>query len=115
MKLSKVQREFTLAIAQIINYAYAKGYELTVGDFYRDSRLHGNLGEKKSYSSRNSCHKIRLAGDLNLWIDDKYIEDGSHNAWLDIGEEWERIHPLARWGGRFNDANHLSFEYNGFK
>jgi hypothetical protein len=115
MKLSQKQRAFTLAIAQIINYAYARGYELTVGDFYRDHRLHGELGEKKGYGASYSNHKLRLAGDLNLWIDDKYIKDGNHPAWKEIGEEWERIHPLARWGGRFNDANHLSFFHNGYQ
>ena len=88
MSLSKKQREFTLAVAQIINYAYAKGYELTFGDAYRDHRLHGDTGDKKGYGSSKSNHKIRLAVDFNLFVDGKYISDGSHYAWFDIGEEW---------------------------
>ena len=115
MKLSTLQQQFTLSIAQIINYAYAKGYTLTFGDAYRDPRLHGEHGSSGGYGAKSSCHKLRLAIDFNLRVDGALIYDGNHPAWKDIGEEWEKIHALARWGGRFNDSNHLSFEYNGFK
>jgi hypothetical protein len=27
-----------------------------------------------------------------------------------LGEFWEGLHPLCRWGGRFNDGNHYSIE-----
>jgi hypothetical protein len=27
-----------------------------------------------------------------------------------LGEWWEKQHPLARWGGRWGDGNHYSFE-----
>jgi hypothetical protein len=115
MSLSKKQQDFTLAIAQLINYAYARGYLLTFGDAYRDPRVHGEIGQRNSYSSSKSCHKYRLAVDFNLFANGNYIADGTHFAYIDIGEEWERIHPLARWGGRFGDANHFSFEHNSSK
>jgi hypothetical protein len=53
--------------------------------------------------------------DFNLFANGNYIAYGTHFAYIDIGEEWERIHPLARWGGRFGDANHFSFEHNSSK
>ena len=115
MSLSKTQQEFTLSIAQLINFAQAIGVKLTFGDAYRDSRLHGARGEKKGYGARNSCHKLRLAVDFNVFINGEFITDGNHEKYIMLGEEWEMMHPLARWGGRFNDANHFSFEYNGFK
>lgn len=117
MSLLKKQQRFTSCQGQLIAYADSKGYGLTDGDAYRDPRVHGEFKKKKSYSSANSVHKIRLARDYNLIIDQVYIKDGDHAAWLDLGEYWETLDQDARWGGRFkkNDANHFSFEHWGCK
>lgn len=117
MSLSKIQREFTECIGKLIQYAYDQEYELTLGDAYRDPRVHGEFGEKVSYSSGNSVHKIRLAFDLNLWVDNQYITDGNCIEFRDLGGYWKSLHPLSRWGGDFktNDGNHFSFEYWGCK
>lgn len=61
MTLGQKQRHFTRLVGLLIEYAYQQGYELTFGDAYRDPRLHGEMGVKKSYSAANSNHKIRLA------------------------------------------------------
>jgi hypothetical protein len=109
--LSQKQRLFSKMIAELILWAYDKGYEITLGDAYRDPRLHGALGEKVGYGSRNSCHKLRLAMDLNLFVDGKYVTDGE--AHKPLGEKWESMG--GSWGGRFQDANHYSLEHDGFK
>ncbi len=111
MTLGQKQRLFTKLIAELITWAYDNGYELTVGDFYRDSRAFGAMGKKKLYSASNSNHKIRLAGDLNLFIDGKYMTKTTDHT--PIGEKWESMHELCRWGGRFSDGNHYSIEHNG--
>ena len=113
MKLGEKQRLFTKNIAKLINFAYDNGYELTFGDAYRDPRVHGNVGEKKSYSSANSVHKERLAVDFNLFKDGVYLT--KTEDYKILGEYWESLHPLARSGIRFNDGNHFSFEHNGRK
>lgn len=115
MKLSTKQQQFTVCIAKLIIYADSLGYGLTVGDAFRDKRVHGDFGEKKSYSASKSVHKLRLASDFNLFVDGEYISDGEHEAWLKLGEYWESLHDLSRWGGRFKDANHFSFEHLGCK
>ena len=111
MTLSQKQRLFSKMIAELILWAYDKGYEITLGDAYRDPRLHGALGEKVGYGSRNSCHKLRLAMDLNLFVNGKYVTDGE--AHKSLGEKWESMG--GSWGGRFQDANHYSLEHDGFK
>ena len=111
--MRKKQSEFVRCIAKLINYATNQGYELTFGDAYRDPRVHGEVGTKKSYSSANSTHKSRLAVDFNLFKDGKFLQSTDDHKVL--GEYWESLHPLARWGGRFNDGNHYSFEHNGAK
>jgi len=112
-KLGDKQRRFTLMIAQLINHAYILGYELTFGDAYRDPRVHGKHGEKKSYSSAKSNHKRRLAVDFNLFKDGKYLT--STEAHRPLGEYWESIG--GTWGGRFSkaDGNHYSVEWQGIK
>lgn len=113
MKLGDKQRAFTRMIADLIQYAYDSGYELTFGDAYRDPRLHGNFGTKKSYSAAKSLHKQRLAVDFNLFVNGEWISDGNSEHWLVLGEYWESL--AGTWGGRFNDANHFSLEHNGVK
>ena len=115
MSLNKTQQEFTECVGLLIHYAFTFGYGLTFGDAYRDPRVHGELGIKKAYGSAKSCHKVRLAIDFNLFLDGKYIANGNHPAWKVLGEMWEDCHPLARWGGRFQDSCHFSFEYRGAK
>lgn len=89
------------------------GYEVSLGDAYRDPRVHGALGVRKSYSHPNSAHKVRLAIDLNLFRNGEFLEQSEDHR--PLGEWWEQQHPLARWGGRFDDGNHYSFEHNGVK
>lgn len=113
MKLSDKQKEFTKCVAKLIDFAFNNGYELTFGDAYRDPRVHGNVGEKKSYSSANSVHKERLAVDFNLFKDGVYLT--RTEDYKILGEYWESLHPLARSGIRFKDGNHFSFEHNGRK
>jgi len=114
MSLGSEQRKFTRMIACLIIYVYDElGHELTFGDAYRAPSVHGEVGEKKSYSSAMSLHKDRLAVDFNLFVGGKYITAGEHPEYIKIGEFWERLG--GAWGGRFNDANHFSKEYQGRK
>jgi len=111
MTLGQKQRKFTRMIADLINYAYSNGYELTFGDAYRDPRVHGQVGKKQSYSSANSLHKERLAVDFNLFKDGVYLTRTEDHR--PLGEFWESIG--GAWGGRFNDGNHYSLEHGGRK
>ena len=109
--LGQKQRRFTRLIGLLIEYAYQEGCELTFGDAYRDPRVHGAVGEKKSYSSAGSLHKERLAVDFNLFKDGQYLTRSEDYALL--GEYWESLG--GSWGGRFNDGNHFSLEHGGRK
>ena len=109
--LSQKQARFTLMVAKLIEHAYSLGYTITLGDAYRDPRLHGALGVRMGYGNAKSCHKLRLAIDLNLFKNGKFLQ--TSEAHKPLGEWWES--QGGTWGGRFNDGNHYSLEHNGVK
>jgi hypothetical protein len=99
LKLSPLMRQqiiFTFKVARLILWAYLKGYGLTFGDA---ARMDGK-GHKK-----NSFHYIRLAIDLNLIKNGKYMK--STEDYLPLGRYWERIG--GTWGGHWGDGNHFSW------
>lgn len=113
MSLRKLQSEFAALVPRLIDKAISMGYEVTLGDAYRDPRVHGALGVKMGYGHRNSGHKKRIALDLNLFRAGVFLASTEDHR--PLGEWWEKQHPLARWGGDFNDGNHYSFEFEGAK
>ena len=117
LSLGETQRKFSLAVGNLICKAYMRGYEVTLGDAYRDPRLHGPIGVTRGYGHRNSNHKRRLAIDLNLFRDGSYLDMTEDHR--ELGEWWEahgeEIGLPLRWGGRFRnpDGNHYSCEWRG--
>lgn len=111
MSLRAKQSRFARLVPRLIDKAFELGYEVTLGDAYRDSRVHGIFGQRKSYSRARSVHKLRLAIDLNLFKNDQYIIDSTGHR--ELGEWWVKQDPDARWGGEFGDYNHYSFEFEG--
>lgn len=98
-------------VPRLLDKIDAAGYECTLGDGYRDPRLHGAMGIKKGYGHYKSAHKLRLAIDLNLFKDGEFM--ASSESHKQFGEFWESIG--GSWGGRFNDGNHYSLEHEGVK
>ena len=109
--LRQKQWRFVRMIAELVDFADRRGYELTYGDAYRDPRVHGALGVKQGYGHRSSAHKNRLAVDFNLFLGGKWLNKTEDYAAL--GEYWESIG--GTWGGRFADGNHFSIENDGVK
>ena len=110
--LRNKQSRFARMVADLIIKAYDLGYEITFGDAYRDPRLHGAIGVKQGYGHSKSCHKLRLAIDLNLFNKGgEFLQTTEDHR--ELGEFWESIG--GTWGGRFNDANHYSLEHEGMK
>ena len=102
------QRRFTRMVADLISWAYANGYELTFGDAYRDPRVFGIAGETRGYGHPYSNHKIRLAIDLNLFRDGRFLSQGEAHA--PLHDFWESIGGAPRIPG---DMNHYSLSWEG--
>jgi len=100
MTLREKQSLFVKLIGKLIIFAYENNYEFTFGDAF-----------SKSGHILGSLHGLRLAIDLNLFKDGVWLQ--TTNDHIILGEYWESLNPLCRWGGRFNDGNHYSLTHNG--
>jgi hypothetical protein len=103
--LSKKQQRFARAKNLLEQYLFFMGYELTMGDAYRDPRV--------PYGHKNSTHRSRLAQDYNIWRDGKLLEGPTADAAFTIGHNfWDFIGGAKRIKG---DLGHFSFKHNGVR
>lgn len=106
MTLSEKQFIFTKNVALLINKIYEQGYTASLAEAYRTPEQ-AELNAKRGTGIKDSLHCKRLAIDINLFKDGKYLTDtASHKP---FGEYWATLHPLNRWGGTFKplvDGNH---------
>lgn len=112
MTLGQKQRLFTKLVGQLITWSYTNGFELTFSETYRTpEQAAANAAAGKGIS--RSLHLVRLAVDLNLFVNGEY-RTGSEDH-RPLGEFWVSLHPLCRWGGNFSrpDGNHYSLEHEG--
>lgn len=108
-KLLERQFLFAQMLPYLLMMVEELGYKYTLGDAYRDPRC--------GYGLSNSLHRSRLAIDINLF---KINEETGEVEYIttqeghsELGEWWESVG--GTWGGRFNDPNHYSLEFDGVK
>lgn len=115
MTLREKQSLFVVLIANLIDYGYAVGFEMTFGECYRSPEEAMRLA-KLGKGIANSLHTSRLAIDINLFLDGKYLTKSEDYA--ELGLWWEAHSTKSYeccWGGRFNDGNHFSIAHAGRK
>lgn len=104
--LRQQQSIFAKLIGQLLVWIYEQeGWAVTFADFYRGD----HLGH-----ATNSVHYIRLAADLNLFVNAVWMTTDCPE-WRIIGAHWKTLDPACRWGGDWKkgDFNHLSMEWGG--
>lgn len=111
LTLRQKQSIFARLVADLIIYAYSEGYEITLGQVQRSIQEASRLG------FRGSLHTLKLAIDLNLFKDGRYLS--STKSHLPLGLWWEDQSIDGEyeccWGGRFKDGNHYSIKHGGRK
>lgn len=113
MTLGEKQRLFAKNIGLLIAWCYVNGYELTFGEALR-TQAQADANAKSGSGISNSLHLLRLALDVNLFINGVYQTESA--AYKPLGDYWKSLHPLNRWGGDFMnrpDGNHFSITHNG--
>ena len=113
---------FCKCLARWIEECYLRGYGCTIAEAGVQVKRRSRMGIpfKDGVHMAGSLHYSRLAVDMNLFKQDdhgrwQWITHGSDPAWIKMGEFWESLDPECAWGGRFDDANHLSIQYRGRK
>lgn len=115
MTLIEKQKLFSIAYARLILHAVSLGYEVTLGETTR-SEMVAKFYANQGIGIDNTLHRIRLAGDLNLFLNGKYLTRTSD--YEELGAWWEsQSTPYVKfiWGGRFDDGDHFSIEHNGVR
>jgi hypothetical protein len=113
--LGEKQRLFARLMGQFISWCFTNGYELTFGEALR-TQAQANANAVSGAGISNSLHLLKLAIDLNLFVNGVYQSDSA--AYKPLGDHWKLMHPLCRWGGDFisrPDGNHFSLEHEGVR
>ena len=100
MKLSQYQRIFTSNVSKLIEFAYCNNIELTFGEAYRTREQQLIYVQTDRSRTMNSNHLKRLAVDFNFFIDGNLTY--KFKDIKKVGDYWESLHPLNRWGGDWN-------------
>lgn len=103
--LRKKQSKFTHMVALLILHFEQLGYEVTISWWYRNEDCNKLVG-----GHPKSNHLNKLAVDINLFLDGKYITNGighkeGHIYWKSIGGAT----------GIPSDMNHYSLKHNGIR
>lgn len=106
------QHLFLLDVSTLIAHAASRGYIVTAGECWRSPETqlaYFNSGRSKVKTGGN--HGRRLAIDLNIFLRG---ELASLDEIRPLGEYWEKLNPLNRWGGNFSalkDGPHFERNY----
>ena len=111
------QARFLYYKAMLVLYAHTLGYCLVEyeGCVMPNRKTHAGRKVRDGVHMLLSLHYDRMASDFVLYdiATGKPVNDGEDARWVKLGEFWESLNSLCRWGGRFHDANHFSLSHGG--
>lgn len=112
MTLLAAQQRFTRLLTKLLDYAWIRGYQVTLGETYRPQET-AELYALQGKGAKASLHPLRLAVDLHLFRNGTFLTRTEDHAAL--GTYWESLDADCRWGGRFTrpDGNHYSLTWGG--
>jgi peptidoglycan L-alanyl-D-glutamate endopeptidase CwlK len=100
--LGEKQEVFTLNLAKLIIYAASIGYKSRLREVERTAYQQEEYIKRGKSRTMESRHLKSLAADIYFTKGDLSPVETKH-ALLPLGEYWESLHPLNRWGGNFKD------------
>lgn len=113
--LTDKQEKFPPLLAQLITFAYSKGYRIRGGEWWR-SPEQAALNAQHHTGIANSLHTLRLAVDLEAVKEGVLLTRSEDYA--ELGTYWKTLDPDCRWGGDFKsrpDGNHFSLTWGGIQ
>ena len=131
MRLGEKQELFMRLLPRLIDKAHELGFEIRGGELQRSEEAarwnaehcrvckrtkprHAPNGHQfRAIGIVESLHRKKLAIDLNLFRGELFLTQTDDHR--ELGEFWESLHPLCRWGGRFSnpDGCHYAITHGG--
>lgn len=102
------QHAFAQDVAKLLQWLGANGFMVTLGEAWRTPEQQAIYVSTKKSTTMKSKHLERLAIDLNIFKDGKWLVD--YESLKEIGEVWKRLSPSNVWGGdwkTFKDLPHF--------
>ena len=110
MTLQQKQSIFAQNVARLIMHVDAIGLVCTLGEALRTPEQ-AEIYAKEGKGIIDSLHCKKLAIDLQLFSPEgNYITD--YKIYEPLGNFWESLNPLNRWGGKFKrvDSDHFEMQ-----
>jgi len=108
MSLRDSQWEFAKDVRRLLAFIETKTkLTISLGEVYRTKEQQLMYLEEGKSKTMNSLHRDRLALDLNFFLGEELT--GKKEDLQPIGDFWESLNKLNRWGGNwdFYDAAHF--------
>jgi hypothetical protein len=99
------QETFAVNVAKLILFINANGYQVTLGETIR-SKAEAEVYAKKGIGIRDSNHIYRLAIDLNLFKDGKYLKTSKDYKFA--GVYWQSLNKHNE--HHCSDSNHFEMD-----
>lgn len=114
MTLRETQSLHVKYTAQLIDWAYSQGYELTWGQTLR-TQAEADANAASGAGIVHSLHLIKLAVDLALFKDGVNLT--AKEDFQPLGDYWKSLDQQCCWGGDFHspDSDHFSITWQGVK
>jgi hypothetical protein len=117
MTYLELQQEFAQKVSELIFEAIKLGYQVTLGEAWRP-RLTAEFYASQHMGISNSLHTHRLAIDLNLFKDGKFlVRKEDYEPLGVVWKSWSKKEYRLCWGGDFKspDSDHFSLAYEGLE
>ena len=117
MNLIQKQKRFSILLSDLIYDLTQNGYEVTMGECWR-SKAAADWNAAHGIGISNSLHTQRLAADLNLFKDGKYLT--TKDDYAVAGAIWKSYTDSdfqCCWGGDFEspDSDHFSISHGSIR
>ena len=104
MTLGQNQEAFVRDLVKLLSYAHANGYETRLGEVERTVEQQKLYMASGRSATMDSMHLKKCAADIH------FTKDGVLCDPQELGDYWESLNPLNRWGGNwktFKDKPHF--------
>jgi hypothetical protein len=96
MTLGEHQQAFSRDLVKLLLKGFDLGYEARIGEVERPLEMQEIYVKTGRSKTMNSMHLKKCAADIH------WMKDGKLCYPSELGEFWESLGPLNRWGGNFD-------------